>query len=118
MDSETPFRDLSGDGVTRSGRVGRIVVGGCPINPGKNVVAIHVDGMDKGKTKKEAYDACVSYRIRFVLSRSGAGLRESETCDSPTKRSAVENPMFVRLYKLIPGILNSEIDSVVFSMSI
>ena len=73
-DSKMPFRDSSGDGVTRSGRVRRIVVGGCPINPGKNVVAIRVDGMDKGKTKKEAYDACV-HCIRFVVSRSDAGLR-------------------------------------------
>ena len=54
-DSETPFHDLSGDGVTRSGRVRRIVVGGCPISPGKNVVVIRVDGMDKGKTKKETH---------------------------------------------------------------
>ena len=59
-DSETPFRDLSSDGVTRSGRVWRIAVGGCPINPGKNAVAIRVGGMDKGKTKKGAYDARVS----------------------------------------------------------
>ena len=64
-DSETPFHDLSGDGVTRSGRVRRIVVGGCLINPGKNVVVIRVDGMDKGKTKKETYNLHTTHAHPF-----------------------------------------------------